>query len=569
MSAEPAVTALPVPRSRRVSPIGTVLRLSWHGWLAFFRNPLPAFFGVGFPLIFLVTAGFAQRGQPYADTNVSLTQFLVASFGALGIALAALCVLAVDGAALRDRGVLKRMRATPVSPASQLAARLLTATALCLLAFALLLAVGMAGFSVRPLGRMLPAMLVAILVGTCCFAALGLAIVAVVRTSMGVQAVTFGSIFPLAFISEIFLVGVPLPAALDWLGSAFPLKHLVLALRETFDPAATGAGFAPDHLAVLGAWTAAGLAIAGWGLSRRSWIEPAPSRRPVAAEPVAAAAPADGARLRRREPGRPSSWRLTSQLARHTIVAMMRDPLATFFVVAFPVLLLMLFPAVLDSAELDFPLDALLLTAMLTFAAGNTGYVMMAESAVIARARGVLKRWQAAPLPYLAFGASRFAAALAVVAICVALMLITAVVMLDVTFTAGGLALLAGVMVLGTVCFTAVGLAIVALMPNARSVIAVTLCTLMPLGFASEVFMLNANLPGWLVGLAEAFPLRHLAFALRAAIAPELDNGPLWVRLAALVGWTVLGLLLARPLFTRAALARFETPPPAPGGEGA
>ncbi len=551
MSAEPVAPILPVARSGSLRPLGTVGRLAWHHLVAFTRSPISAFFAVGFPLLFLVTIGVAQRSYDYGDTGIAMTQFVVASFGALGIAQTAFVVLAVDAAVLRDRGVLKRMRATPVSPASQLAARILTAAALCVLSYGLLLVVGMVTFSVRPEARMLPAATVTLLVGVCCFAALGLAIISLVRSNLAVQTIANATIMPLAFISEIFLVGLPFPRWLDWLGSLFPLKHLVLALRDTFDPRVTGSGFAPDHLAVLAAWTVIGIALAWWGLRSPAWTEPGRgrTRAPEPEEERDAAPPVPGSSgLRRTDPGRPAAWRLTTRLARHTMRQLLRDPVAAFFVVVFPVMLLVLMPALLDEVEVALPLEALLLTSMLTFAAGNVGYVFMTETLVTARREGVLKRWQGSPVPLGVFGAARFLGALALVTVCSVLMFTVSMLAFDVSIGAGGIALVVGVMILGTVCFTAIGMALVALMPNTRSLVAITLGTMMPLGFVSDVFMFNANLPGWLTAVAEVFPLRHLAFALRAGITPDLDNGPFWLRVAVLLAWTIIGLVLARPL---------------------
>ena len=86
-----------------------------------------------------------------------------------------------------------------------------------------------------------------------------------------VQAVAFGTLLPLAFVSEIFLFGDPLPAVLSAVGWAFRLRRFAVALADTADPTTTGAGFAWDHLGIITVWGLAGLAVA------RQWFASDPA----------------------------------------------------------------------------------------------------------------------------------------------------------------------------------------------------------------------------------------------------------------------------------------------------
>jgi hypothetical protein len=73
---------------------------------------------------------------------------------------------------------------------------------------------------------------------------------------------TNGLVFPLAFVSDIFVVGGDLPRWMSTLGWIFPLKHLVNALGDAFNPFVSGNGFGLDHLAVIAAWGLAAAAVA-------------------------------------------------------------------------------------------------------------------------------------------------------------------------------------------------------------------------------------------------------------------------------------------------------------------
>ena len=102
-------------------------------------------------------------------------------------------------------------------------------------------------------------------VAVACFAALGFAVLAVVRRTQTVIAVTLGSLLSLSFISDVFVIGVTLPRPLEVVGNLLPLRHASHALTATV----TGGAAPWADLAVLLAWTAAGLLIA----RRIRWVE--------------------------------------------------------------------------------------------------------------------------------------------------------------------------------------------------------------------------------------------------------------------------------------------------------
>ena len=128
-------------------------------------------------------------------------------------------------------------------------------------------------YDVEIVWRTLPAVLLTVVVGVFCFAALGLAAVSIAPTPGATQALTNGGLILLAFISDIFIV--QLPDWLDSVGWVFPLKHFVNAVADGFNPFLEGSGIYWDHLAVMAAWGIGGVVVA---LLLFRW-EPRPSRR--------------------------------------------------------------------------------------------------------------------------------------------------------------------------------------------------------------------------------------------------------------------------------------------------
>jgi ABC-2 type transport system permease protein len=88
----------------------------------------------------------------------------------------------------------------------------------------------------------------------------------VISAADSAQPVTLAISLPLSFISGVYIPWLNLPAALQHIAEAFPLRHLVAALSRGFLPG--GGGVAWADLAVLAAWGLSGLALA---LSRFRW----------------------------------------------------------------------------------------------------------------------------------------------------------------------------------------------------------------------------------------------------------------------------------------------------------
>jgi ABC-2 type transport system permease protein len=160
----------------------------------------------------------------------------------------------------RTDGVLKRVRATPVEPAVYLGGQLLSTVVTTVLIAGATIALGATVFGVAPQTERVPSLLITVVLGICCFAALGLAISSAIRSADAAGAITNGTYLPLAMVSGMFTSTLHLPPFLDTIVTLFPLKALADGLRATYDPATH---HVPTTSAiVLLAWTLAGIALA-------------------------------------------------------------------------------------------------------------------------------------------------------------------------------------------------------------------------------------------------------------------------------------------------------------------
>jgi hypothetical protein len=129
--------------------------------------------------------------------------------------------------------------------------------------------------------------------------------------------------------------------------------------------------------------------------------------------------------------------------------------------------------------------------------AAVVGQLDLTEAVVGARSAGVLKRLRGTPLPFRWYVAGRVCATLITALLACAVLAAAGICFLGVSVVAGGVPALLLALGAGSLCFSSLGLALAALLPSAHSLVAVTLGTLPPLCFISEIFVVGDQpLPG-------------------------------------------------------------------------
>jgi ABC-type multidrug transport system permease subunit len=222
------------------------------------RDPGSVFFAVIMPVGLYAFTITVQGSDVAAIDGVPFVTFYAASMVAWGLGVAAFLNLAEQVALARDRGVLKRLRGTPLAPWQYLAGRSVAGVGIAVLLAALVLGLGTAFYDLDLTARGVGLGLVVLVIGTLTFAACGFALVAVGPSAKAVGAVGLVILLPLAFFSDVFAVGGP-----EWMstvGALFPLKHVQNALALAWDPAGPIVGWV--SLSVLVLWAAAATAVA-------------------------------------------------------------------------------------------------------------------------------------------------------------------------------------------------------------------------------------------------------------------------------------------------------------------
>ena len=245
------------PADRRgglhVSPVA----LAWQQFRferkLFWRNPSAAFFNFLLPLLLLVLIATA-----FASESDEL-EILIPGVAGMGVVATTFTALAFNLTLLRDEGVLKRIRGTPMPAGAYLAGFIGSATLNAVLQVTLVVAIGNLLYGVDwPQDPLLLAAFT--ILGVICFAALGVAFSHVIPNEDAAPAYTNAVFLPLIFISGVFYSAEELPDALKAIAEALPLKHLIDGLSE----AIVGGGGTDVGTAalVVAAWAAAALFLA-------------------------------------------------------------------------------------------------------------------------------------------------------------------------------------------------------------------------------------------------------------------------------------------------------------------
>ncbi len=197
------------------------------------RNPRARFFTFFFPIVLLVVfTGVFGSGHTVVDgVRVDLSRFYVPGILAMSIVVAAYANLVISITSLRETGVLKRRRATPVSPAMLVAGQAIATVVVAMVMGTLLLLIAKVAYGVDMSPAGLAAMAITTVVGTLAFACIGYAVSIMVGSPDAAQPIVQATMLPLWFISGVFIPTATLSATLRSVGSLFPVEHIASGLH--------------------------------------------------------------------------------------------------------------------------------------------------------------------------------------------------------------------------------------------------------------------------------------------------------------------------------------------------
>jgi ABC-2 type transport system permease protein len=199
--------------------------------LLFWRNREAAFFTFFLPIIFFLIFGSIYGDSTITKEHLRAAPFLQAGMIGYGVASTAFAGLAITMVIRRESGVLKRIRATPLPPATYLTAVLASTFVVFLIQAVLIIAIGRAFFHVAIPDR-LGSLFVALVIGAAAFAAMGLGLTTAVRSAEGASAVVNFVYLPVAIISGTFFTPKEYPSFLRAIADVLPLTYFTKLTRD-------------------------------------------------------------------------------------------------------------------------------------------------------------------------------------------------------------------------------------------------------------------------------------------------------------------------------------------------
>jgi len=234
------------------------------------RNPRARFLIFIFPILLLVIfAGVFQGSTTVDGVHVKLSRYFVFGILTMAIVLASYANLVIAIATLRETGVLKRRRATPVAPAILIGAQAISAVVTVAIMTTLMLVIAkvLYGIGIAP-GAIAAAACTATL-GGLAFAAIGYAVSGVIGSPEAAQPIVQLTTMPLWFLSGVLISTQNLSGALRKIGEIFPVEHLAAGLHLASIHRTFASSISVTDLIVLALWGIAAAVLAAW---RFSWL---------------------------------------------------------------------------------------------------------------------------------------------------------------------------------------------------------------------------------------------------------------------------------------------------------
>ena len=236
----------------------TPLALAWQQFRLerklFWRNPSAAFFSFVLPLalLLLVASVFANEQDEL--------EVLIPGIAGMSVMATTFNAMAFNLTFLREQGILKRLRGTPIPAASYFAGFLGNAVANAFVQVGLVVVIGHLVYDVS-WPRDWGALIAFTAAGVVAFGALGIALSHVIPNFDSAAAYVNAVFLPAIFISGVFYSSESLPPVLDAVANALPLKHVIDGFAGAI---VTGQGVVDNAgaLAIVAGWGAVGLLLA-------------------------------------------------------------------------------------------------------------------------------------------------------------------------------------------------------------------------------------------------------------------------------------------------------------------
>jgi len=195
------------------------------------------------------------KNEVYNSQNLGYIDFLLPGLLAMSIMQAGIIGIANVVTTQRERGVLKRLLATPMKPVNYFGGQLIGRIGTSLVQMIMMLAMGVFAFGAHVIGNIWLALLI-LLFGAIIFLTIGLAVASVAPNSESVGPVASLFTLPMLLLGGVFFPLEQMPNYLQAIAKFLPLTYLTDATRGVMNQGYT-LGMVGNDLLVLSIWAIA------------------------------------------------------------------------------------------------------------------------------------------------------------------------------------------------------------------------------------------------------------------------------------------------------------------------
>lgn len=221
----------------------------------YLREPAAVFFTLLFPLMFLFLFGSIWGNTPFEGLHYGYVDYAVPAFTGMVIATSGIMSLTTNIASYREKGILRRLRVSPMSPITILLAEVFAIFAISTAGMLLLVIAGKLVFGLRFFGNAFEYFF-AFLLSSLSISAVGFIPACLARTARSGMIIANFLYFPMLFLSGAALPYDMLPNQVKIFSQVLPLRHVVSLLQGLWY-----GGHLADYLMEIGILT--GVILAG------------------------------------------------------------------------------------------------------------------------------------------------------------------------------------------------------------------------------------------------------------------------------------------------------------------
>lgn len=213
----------------------SLIKMTWMEAKLFLREPVNAFFTLVFPIMMLILYGIIFKsipapkpGSQAAGVNIMPPTIdgYIPALTAMIIGTTGLMSITITMATYREKGILRRLRTTPVTPLIVLAAQVAVVFTMITAGMLLLIAAGSLVFHVRFSGNAF-SLFGGFALACLGFFSIGFVLAGAMPSARSAQIVAMTLLYPMLFLSGAFFPLKLLPAVVQKVAAFLPLTYVV------------------------------------------------------------------------------------------------------------------------------------------------------------------------------------------------------------------------------------------------------------------------------------------------------------------------------------------------------